>query len=37
MIALAKMVITFCDGSDNLKDVEDRLNKVKEALEKMEK
>lgn len=36
MIALAKMVIEFCDGSDNLKVVEERLKKAKELMEQAE-
>ncbi len=36
MIALAKMVIDFCDGSDNLKVVSDRLAKAKALLAKEE-
>jgi hypothetical protein len=36
MIALAKMVINFCNGSDNLKVVEDRLAKAGELLERAE-
>jgi predicted DNA-binding protein len=34
MISIAKMMIEFCDGSDNLKVVEDRLKKARETLEK---
>lgn len=37
MFALAKMIIEFCDGSDNLAFVENRLKKAKESLEKDEK
>ena len=34
MIALAKMLIDFCDGSDNLAVVEAKIKKAREALEK---
>ncbi|MDD2710538.1 MAG: hypothetical protein PHV34_21370 [Verrucomicrobiae bacterium] len=34
MIALAKMLIEFCNGSDNLKVVEERLIKAKALLAK---
>lgn len=36
MIALAKMVIDFCDGSDNLKVVSDRLAKARKLLDEAE-
>ena len=34
MIALARMLIAFCDGNDNLKVVEDKLRKARELLDK---
>lgn len=37
MLTLAKMVINFCDGNDNLMFVENQLTKARVALEKAEK
>jgi predicted DNA-binding protein len=36
MVTLASMLVKFCDGSDNLQVVENKLKKAQQALDKLE-